>query len=198
MSARVLTLCLLSGISAQAEPLPYAFWKARETAFNDVVFSRTAATYLPLAPSLEPGAFKLPTYAGGAPSGEGVCVLGFLLSADLSGDPRVKPLLSSALRWSSPEGIPSNNIGGKATTSYWYELQPAVLLTQLAMRHPESLEMDANLVRMADRYAGIIRALGGGLVLVGTLIMVWNIYKTLASPEPAESPLGSPALVPAE
>jgi len=161
MSARVLTLCLLAGISAQAEPKPYAFWKARETAFNDVVFSRTPGTYLPLAPSLEPDAFKLPTYAGGAPSGEGVCVLGFLLSADLSGDPRVKPLLSSALRWSSPEGIPSNGIGGKATTSYWYELQPAVLLTQLAMRHPESVEMDANLARMADRYVVIIRELGG-------------------------------------
>jgi cytochrome c oxidase cbb3-type subunit 1 len=44
----------------------------------------------------------------------------------------------------------------------------------------------------------IIRAIGGGLFLVGTLIMVWNIYKTIASPEEAESPLGSPALVPAE
>ena len=114
-----------------------------------------------MAPSLEPGAFKLPSYAGGAPSGEGICVLGFLLSADLSGDARVRPLLPSALRWSTPEGIPSNGIGGKATTSYWYELLPAVLLTQLAMRHPESAEMDANLTRMADRYAVIIRELGG-------------------------------------
>jgi hypothetical protein len=163
MSARVLTLCLLTGILAHAETQPYEFWKSREAAFNDLVFSRTPGTHLPLAPSLEPGAFKLPSYAGGAPSGEGICVLGFLLSADLSGDDRVRPLLPSALRWSSPEGIPSNGIGGKASTSYWYELLPAVLLTQLAMRHPASAEMDANLTRMADRYAVIIRELGGPL-----------------------------------
>ncbi len=161
MRTKLLTLCLLAGIIAQAEPRPYEFWKAREKAFNDLVFSRTPGDHLPLAPSQESAAFVLPSYAGGAPSGEGICVLGFLLSADLSGDARVKPLLPSALRWSSPEGIPSNNIGGKATTSYWYELQPAVLLAQLALRHPESAEMDANLTRMADRYATIIRELGG-------------------------------------
>ena len=161
MKLPALILCLSAGVIVQADPQPYEFWKARETAFNDLIFSQTPGTFLPLAPSLEPSAFKLPTYAGGTPIGEGVCVLGFLLSADLGGDARVKPLLPSALRWSSPEGIPSNNIGGKATPSYWYELQPAVLLTQLAMRHPESVEMDANLTRMADRYAAIIRELGG-------------------------------------
>ncbi len=161
MKVPSLILWLAAGIFAHAETQPYEFWKSREVAFNELIFSRTPGTHLPLAASLEPNAFKLPSYAGGAPSGEGICVLGFLLSADLSGDARVKPLLASALRWSSPEGIPSNNIGGKATTSYWYELLPAVLLTQLAMRHPESTEMDANLTRMADRYAVIIRELGG-------------------------------------
>jgi hypothetical protein len=119
-----------------AEPLPFHFWKARQAAFNDLIFSRTPETHLPLASSLEPAAFKLPSYAGGMQGGEGICVLGFLLSADVSGDARVKPLLDSALLWSSPEGIPSNHIGGLETTSYWYELLPAVLITQLAMRHP--------------------------------------------------------------
>ena len=144
-----------------AEPLPFHFWKARQAAFNDLIFSRTPETHLPLASSLEPAAFKLPSYAGGVQGGEGICVLGFLLSADVSGDARVKPLLDSALLWSSPEGIPSNHIGGLETTSYWYELLPAVLITQLAMRHPESADMDSNLTRMADRYAAIIRRLGG-------------------------------------
>ena len=161
MKVPSLILWLAAGIFAHAETQPYEFWKSREVAFNELIFSRTPGTHLPLAASLEPNAFKLPSYAGGVPSGEGICVLGFLLSADLSGDARVKSLLNSALRWSSPEGIPSNGIGGKATTSYWYELLPAVLLTQLAMRHPESTEMDANLTRMADRYAEIIRELGG-------------------------------------
>ena len=161
VSGCALILYFLAGVFAHADPLPYEFWKSHEAAFNELVFSRTPGTYLPLAPSLEPNSFKLPSYAGAAPSGEGICVLGFLLSADLSGDARVKPLLTSALRWSSPEGIPSNGIGGKAATSYWYELLPAVLLSQLAMRHPESAEMDANLARMADRYAVIVRELGG-------------------------------------
>lgn len=161
MGARFLSLWLLAGVLAYADTPPYEFWKSREAAFNNLVFSRTPGTHLPLAASLEAGAFKLPSYAGSPASGEGICVLGFLLSADLSGDTRIKPLLPSALRWSTPEGIPGNNIGVKATMSYWYELQPAVLLTQLAMRHPESTEMDANLVRMADRYTAIINELGG-------------------------------------
>ena len=44
----------------------------------------------------------------------------------------------------------------------------------------------------------IIRAIGGGLFLLGTLVMVYNIYKTIASPEAAESPMGAPAFAPAE
>ena len=44
----------------------------------------------------------------------------------------------------------------------------------------------------------IIRAIGGGLFLAGTLVMVYNIYKTIVTPEPALEQAGSPALVPAE
>jgi hypothetical protein len=154
-------LWLLVGTLGYAQNESVKYWRSREAAFNDLVFSRAPGELLPLASSLSPEDFMLPSYAGGHPNGEGICVLSFLLSADLSGDQRVKPLLPSALRWTTPQGIPSNTIGGKSSTSYWYELFPAVLLSQLAMRHPESIEMDANLVRMADRYAGIIRDLGG-------------------------------------
>ncbi|HRY02833.1 MAG TPA: cbb3-type cytochrome c oxidase subunit I, partial [Beijerinckiaceae bacterium] len=44
----------------------------------------------------------------------------------------------------------------------------------------------------------VIRALGGGLFLVGALIMAFNIYKTIASPEASEVPSGRPELAPAE
>jgi cytochrome c oxidase cbb3-type subunit 1 len=43
----------------------------------------------------------------------------------------------------------------------------------------------------------IIRALGGGMFLIGAIIMVYNIYMTIRSPEPAA--LGTrAALVPGE
>jgi cytochrome c oxidase cbb3-type subunit 1 len=41
----------------------------------------------------------------------------------------------------------------------------------------------------------VIRALGGALYLAGALLMVWNIWKTLAATEAAEPAL---ALAPAE
>ncbi|MDB5649513.1 MAG: ccoN, partial [Hyphomicrobiales bacterium] len=44
----------------------------------------------------------------------------------------------------------------------------------------------------------VIRALGGGLFLAGALIMCWNVYKTIASPELEASTSAAPALVPAE
>ncbi len=44
----------------------------------------------------------------------------------------------------------------------------------------------------------VIRAAGGGLFLVGALIMAFNFYKTIASPEEAGAPEINPALAPAE
>ncbi|MFV0279932.1 MAG: cytochrome-c oxidase, cbb3-type subunit I [Rhodoblastus sp.] len=44
----------------------------------------------------------------------------------------------------------------------------------------------------------VIRALGGGLFVLGSLIMAYNIYKTIASPEASEVPSGRPELAPAE
>jgi cytochrome c oxidase cbb3-type subunit 1 len=44
----------------------------------------------------------------------------------------------------------------------------------------------------------VVRAMGGGLFLIGALIMAFNIYKTIASPELAEASEATPALAPAE
>jgi cytochrome c oxidase cbb3-type subunit 1 len=43
----------------------------------------------------------------------------------------------------------------------------------------------------------VIRALGGALFLIGALIMVWNLWRTVY-PSPAAALAGKPALVPAE
>ncbi len=43
----------------------------------------------------------------------------------------------------------------------------------------------------------IIRALGGSLYLIGALLMVFNIWRTIASPEASATPAARPALVPA-
>ena len=44
----------------------------------------------------------------------------------------------------------------------------------------------------------VIRALGGALFVLGSLIMAYNIYMTIASPEASEVPSGTPELAPAE
>ena len=43
----------------------------------------------------------------------------------------------------------------------------------------------------------VIRALGGALFLVGALIMVWNLWRTVY-PREVIAPTGQPALAPAE
>jgi len=43
----------------------------------------------------------------------------------------------------------------------------------------------------------VIRALGGGMFLIGTLIMAYNIYMTIRTPE-AAAHSARPALAPAE
>ena len=44
----------------------------------------------------------------------------------------------------------------------------------------------------------IIRAVGGALFLLGALIMVWNIWKTIKSPDVIAAPANTPALAAAE
>jgi cytochrome c oxidase cbb3-type subunit 1 len=44
----------------------------------------------------------------------------------------------------------------------------------------------------------VIRALGGAMFVVGILIMVVNVWKTLASPAESAAPEGAPTLAPAE
>ena len=43
----------------------------------------------------------------------------------------------------------------------------------------------------------VIRALGGALFLIGALIMVWNLWRTVY-PREVIAPTGQPALAPAE
>jgi cytochrome c oxidase cbb3-type subunit I/II len=50
----------------------------------------------------------------------------------------------------------------------------------------------------AMHYFYIIRAMGGGLFVLGALIMVWNIYKTIASPDVEAVPAGRSRLAAAE
>nr|WP_244532249.1 cytochrome-c oxidase, cbb3-type subunit I [Methylocapsa palsarum] len=44
----------------------------------------------------------------------------------------------------------------------------------------------------------MIRAIGGGLFLAGALIMAWNLYKTIVSPETSPLPSAAPSLAAAE
>jgi cytochrome c oxidase cbb3-type subunit 1 len=43
----------------------------------------------------------------------------------------------------------------------------------------------------------VIRAMGGALFVIGSLVMVWNVWKTITAAEDVV-PAAQPALVPAE
>jgi cytochrome c oxidase cbb3-type subunit 1 len=44
----------------------------------------------------------------------------------------------------------------------------------------------------------VIRAIGGGLFVLGALIMAYNVWKTIASSDLAVEPESRPRMVPAE
>ncbi|RYG20495.1 hypothetical protein EON82_20165, partial [bacterium] len=130
-------------------PKPYALrdWAATAREFDRVVFDESAkGEYLPLiwrvpgAPNLDRPGFGLPSYVGKeemrAKTGEGIAAMGALLGSTAAGiDKRAWVELTP--QYLNPrEGTVLNNAGGKSGSSFWYELLPSVVFTQLASRYP--------------------------------------------------------------
>jgi len=99
---------------------------------------------VPEAPNLKVPGFGMPSFVGdergrGRP-GEALACIGSLLGATAAGiDKR-----SGAVDWVSlceqyfnaKEGAVLNNAGGRSGGSFWYELLPSIVFTQLSSRYP--------------------------------------------------------------
>ena len=154
-------------------PRSYALrdWGATAREYDRVVFDEEArGPYLPLswrvpgAPNLDRPGFGLPSYVGKeemrGKAGEGIAVMGSLLGATAAGiDKRAWVELTP--QFLNPrEGTVLNNAGGRSGSSFWYELLPSVVFTQLASRYPGWARGRAISRGVADAWRGAMGALG--------------------------------------
>jgi len=130
-------------------PTPYLLRDWRQTAvnFDRVVFDlNSKGPNLPLiwripnTPNLTVPGFGMPSYAGneemrGKPA-EGIAAMGALLGATSVGLNKRFWVELTPQYFIPSEGTVLNNVNGKSGATFWYELLPSVVFTQLASRYP--------------------------------------------------------------
>ena len=124
------------------QPSPYLLrdWSKVAADFDALAFDDQAkGPYLPLIWKSDEG-FGMPSYVGNetqrGKSGEGICQLGALLGATAIHRDKTAWLEESLMFLNSSEGVVLNNPGGKSGSSFWYDLLPSVVFTQLTARYP--------------------------------------------------------------
>jgi hypothetical protein len=154
-------------------PRPYALrdWAATARTYDRVVFDEGATgTYLPLvwrvlgAPNLDRPGFGLPSYVGKeemrGKTGEGIAAMGSLLGATAVGIDKREWVELTPQFLNPQEGTVLNNAGGKSGSTFWYELLPSVVFTQLASRYPEWSRGQSISRGIAEAWRGAIDVLG--------------------------------------
>lgn len=130
-------------------PTPYKLRDWRQTArnFDAVVFDQKAAgPYLPLvwrvpnAPNLDVPGFGIPSYVGKeeqrGKTGESIAAMGALLGGTMAGIDK-RAYVELAPQYFNPsEGLVLNNAGARSGSSFWYELLPSIVFTQLSIKYP--------------------------------------------------------------
>ncbi len=130
-------------------PTPYALrdWVRTAREFDRVVFDTEAkGPYLPLswpvpgAPNLDGPGFGLPSYVGKeearGKTGEAIAVLGSLLGATMVGIDKRRWVDQSPEFLNPRQGRILNDPGSRGSGSFWYDLLPSVVFTQLASKYP--------------------------------------------------------------
>ena len=174
MMTTLLALAALPGTSQIAlprigllpdRPAPYVLrdWTTTTRAYDQTVFDEGAkGPYLPLvwrvadAPNLDRPGFGVPSYVGKeemrGQAGEAVAALGSLLGPTMIGiDKRTWVELTPEFL-NEAQGRILNNVGSKGSGSFWYDLLPAVVFTQLASKYPAWERGRTISKRMADAW----------------------------------------------
>ncbi len=131
-------------------PTPYVLrdWAKTAREYDRAVFDEAAqGPWLPLfwrvpgAPNLDRPGFGVPSYVGkeelrGKP-GESIAAMGSLLGATAVGIDKRRWIELTPEFLNPSEGTVLNNASAKSGSSFWYELLPSVVFTQLASRYPD-------------------------------------------------------------
>lgn len=155
-------------------PRPYALRDWRDTAreYDRTVFDPSArGPWLPLtwsvpnAPNLDVPGFGLPSYVGkeetrGKP-GEAVAVLGSLLGPTMVGIDKRRWVELTPEFLNPKQGRVLNDVGSRGSGSFWYDLLPSVVFTQLASKYPGWSRGQEISGRIADAWRSATEALGG-------------------------------------
>lgn len=163
-------------------PQPYKMldWEAKARAYDRVVFDPgLTGDFLPL-PWIQPESvntglptFGLPSYVGDererGGGQESITCMGAVLGATVAGiDKRAQAhdyVLMCEAFYNRKNGLDLvlNNQDQGTGGSFWYELFPHIVFTGLADRYPGTGEMDAIVLRTADRWAEAVEAMDGNL-----------------------------------
>lgn len=130
-------------------PTPYALrdWTRTAREYDRVVFDEGAkGPWLPLvwpvpgAANLDRPGFGLPSYVGKeetrGKTGEAVTVLGSLLGPTMVGVDKRRWVELTPEFLNAEQGRILNDAGGRGSGSFWYDLMPSVVFTQLASKYP--------------------------------------------------------------
>lgn len=155
------------------QPAPYVLrdWAQVVRDYDRLVFDIHArGRYLPLVwrvpnvPNLKVPGFGLPSYVGdeemrGKPA-EGIAALGSLLGATEAGIDKRFWVELTPQYLNASEGVVLNNVRGRSGNTFWYELLPSVVFTQLSSRYPSWVRGREISKGIADSWMGGIKALG--------------------------------------
>lgn len=130
-------------------PSPYVLrdWNATAHAYDRIAFDLNAkGPFLPLiwrvpgTPNLNQPGFGMPSYVGNdsprGKTGEALAQLGSLLGSTAAGIDKQSWVELTPQYWNPSEGTVLNDVGGKSGHTFWYELFPSIVFTQLASRYP--------------------------------------------------------------
>jgi len=155
-------------------PTPYLLrdWAGTARDYDRVVFDESAkGPWMPLswrvpgAPNLDRPGFGMPSYVGKeelrGKSGESIASLGSLLGATMAGVDKRSWVELTPEFLNPAEGVVLNNAGGKAGESFWYDLLPSVIFTQLASKYPSWTRGQAIAKSIADAWRDATNRLNG-------------------------------------
>ncbi len=155
------------------QPFNVIDWKARARRFDSIAFdAETSGRILPLVAlrndpvNIAAPSFEMPSYAGGEVyRGEAICTIAAVLSGSLAGidktTDRKQDWVRMSQEWFGPEHVVLNGPHGGSGGSFWYDILPGVIFSQLADRYPNVPGMTNDLLIMAGRWREAVDRMRG-------------------------------------
>ncbi len=153
-----------------AVPQPFRIidWKSRARNYDHFAFDESAqGEYLPLLKVVNGNHFMLPSYVGARGGGEGICTISSVVGATLAGIDKSNQSghdwVAMCREWYNPDpaiGVVLNGPGSQGGGSFWYDILPGVLFSQLTAQYPKVDGLELIFRAQADRYRRVVEALG--------------------------------------